>query len=155
MKEFADLHSPAAYSPLGPGDDGPLGKIWALVASDWHVREPAYIFQKGRFFVVEAAPPGPTLRRWTRKHRCEDFYIRPWSFSEVLQAYANLQLEIRNTYVSTVAHSSDVTSQVRSNCGTCTTHMVHLSGACSYSPNSRVTTIVGLRPRSIGYRPQD
>ena len=84
MKEFTQLHNMSPYSSLW-GDDGHLGRIWALVDSNRDVQEPASIFRRGPFFVVQAASPRPMRRDWTKGIQSEDFYMKPWTFSEVLQ----------------------------------------------------------------------
>jgi hypothetical protein len=84
VKEFTELNAPA-YNPLGPMAD-PLGRIWALVDCMEGLHEPAPVFKNGPFFVVETTSPCPAGLRWTRNVRSNHFYMKLWSFVEVLQA---------------------------------------------------------------------
>jgi len=64
------------------------GRIWALVDSSQTVVKPAPLFQYGSpFLVVEAAPPFQPRLEWTKKVISQYFYMKLWTFSEVLQAY--------------------------------------------------------------------
>jgi len=83
VKEFQHPGGVASYTPLRSGR-GPPGRIWALVDSNWRVQEPAPVFQ-GDPFVVEATSPRPACHEWTRRVRFNFFYMKPWSFAEVLQ----------------------------------------------------------------------
>ena len=85
MKEFGRLDEGGPYTPLAPKEHGLLGRIWALVASNWDLHEPAPAFRKGPFFVVEAAPPRPACHRWFKNIPTKHFYMKPWTFSEVLR----------------------------------------------------------------------
>ena len=67
--------------------DDKSNRIWALVASP----EPANIFKSSSpFFVVLVACPLSNHQRWLNKIRYRVFYMKPWSISEVLQAYVDL-----------------------------------------------------------------
>jgi hypothetical protein len=85
VKEFVDLKCASAYCDLGSEAD-PLGRIWALVDCNSELEAPAHIFRDGPFFVVSAASPSPARQKWSRDVRSQLFYMKPWSFSEVLQA---------------------------------------------------------------------
>ena len=97
--EFADLKHGSNYTRLAPKGK-PLGRIWALVDSNKEFLVPAPIFTNGPFFVVHVAPPRPTQDKWTKNVRTQPFFMKPWSFPGVLQAYVDLFLGIHNTYVS-------------------------------------------------------
>lgn len=66
-----------------------LAKIWAFIDSNNRLSQPALIFRmKGPFFVVEAVSPRPHRLDWVSKVYFERFYMKTWTFSEVLKAYA-------------------------------------------------------------------
>jgi len=65
--------------------DLPLARIWALVDTNRHLHEPAPALTDGPFFVVEATSPRQTRFDWTSRFRTDNFYMKPWAFSEVLQ----------------------------------------------------------------------
>ena len=82
--QFSQLEEGPAYNALLPKpEDGPRGRIWALVDCDG---EPADVFRTGPFFVVQALSPCSSHRGWITKVQAEAFYMKPWSFTEVLQA---------------------------------------------------------------------
>ena len=83
--EFADLKHGSNYTRLAPKGK-PLGRIWALVDSNKEFLVPAPIFTNGPFFVVHVEPPRPTQDKWTKNVRTQLFYMKLWSFPEVLQA---------------------------------------------------------------------
>ena len=87
VREFANLEDDSTYSKLKPKDR--LGEIWVLVCTSGDLEdleEPAPIFTNHAFFVVHAASPGSEHHEWTHYVRTQRFYMKPWSFSEVLQA---------------------------------------------------------------------
>jgi len=84
VKQFQQPDEVESYEPLRSGR-GPSGRIWALVDSSWRVEEPAPVFQGGPFFVVEATSPRPARREWIRRFEFDIFYMKPWTFTEVLQ----------------------------------------------------------------------
>jgi len=76
MKELASLVEAELYHLL-QSTHGPLGRIWALVGTDQTLGEPAYDFQKGPLFVVEASSPRPARHSPSRKFsKCGSTY--PW-----------------------------------------------------------------------------
>ena len=83
VKEFEELEA-YDYNELA-SEVGPLGSIWALMDSNDDLVEPASLFKNDPFFVVLAAPPHPTHNDWARGRAFRFFYMKTWSFSEVLQ----------------------------------------------------------------------
>ena len=60
-------------------------RIWVLVDSNQQVSNPALIFcNRGPFFVVEAKSPP---RQCPKENTFSTFYMKTWTFPEVLQAY--------------------------------------------------------------------
>lgn len=76
--EFGQQEIRAFYTTLeGTGD--PLSRIWVLV----DLIQPAGAFLDcGPFFVVAAASQ---RLQWTKKTISYSFFMKPWTFSEVLQ----------------------------------------------------------------------
>jgi hypothetical protein len=81
-----------------PGDqscylslDSPnFDRIWALVDCDRTSGQPPGIFNlTSTFFVVEAAPPRAPRLECSRKYGTKIFFMKRWTFSEVLQAYVD------------------------------------------------------------------
>ena len=70
----------------------PSGRIWALIDSNLNLPGPAGIFKRTSpaFFVVIAVSPRSKGLGWLKKMACDRFYMKSWTDSEVLQAYANL-----------------------------------------------------------------
>ena len=88
VHEFALPMSNECYGRLRSSGHS---RIWALVDSNQSLTRPAGVFIHGLpFYVVEAAPPCHPRLQWLRKVNSEYFYMKGWSFSEVLQAYLNL-----------------------------------------------------------------
>ena len=83
VEEFVRLDKAALYRPLL---SSPPDRIWALVDSNRQLEMPSPVFVDGPFFVVEVAYPRPSRQEWARSIRHKRFFMRPWSFSEVLQA---------------------------------------------------------------------
>jgi len=85
VKEFVHLYSRAMYNCLSP-EGGTLARICqALVDSGQELKEPSPDFKGDPFFIVETLPSCPTRSEWTRRIRYEPFYMKQWSFSEVIQ----------------------------------------------------------------------
>ncbi|KAF9648100.1 hypothetical protein BDM02DRAFT_2349856 [Thelephora ganbajun] len=103
VKEFSRLENRSVYHPLS-SEHGPPGRIWVLVDSNRELHEPAPAFQGGFFFVVEASFPHPSHHRWIRDIRNICFYMKSWSFVEVLQAQVDLPPGIHNAYSFTATH---------------------------------------------------
>ena len=88
VHEFKLPKSNEIYGRLPSSGDR---KVWALVDSNQSLEVPAGVFTHGPpFFVVEAASPRSPRLHWLRKVNYEPFYMKRWSFSEVLQAYVDL-----------------------------------------------------------------
>ena len=79
---------------------GPPGQIWALVDSNPRIPVPAAAFQSQIFFVVEAVPFSPLHLEWTDSFTARRFFMKTWTFLEVLQAYVETPLYITNTHIS-------------------------------------------------------
>jgi hypothetical protein len=70
------------------GDDP--RRIWALIDTNPHLLEPADVFKHpSHFFVVDATSPRSDYLGWLNKVSYEKFYMKPWSLSEILQAYVD------------------------------------------------------------------
>jgi hypothetical protein len=61
-------------------------KIWALVDSNQYAAEPATVLQSDIFFVIGAVPFSAPYLQWIDGRAACHFFMKPWSFSEVLQA---------------------------------------------------------------------
>jgi len=83
VKEFTQLQRAPCYNQLASSDL--LGRIWALVGSNQEPHKPAPIFRTGPFFVVQTSSPHPPSCEWIWNVTHEAFYMKPWSFAEVLQ----------------------------------------------------------------------
>ena len=65
-------------------------RIWAIVDLGPQLQEPTGIFTLGSpFFVVNGMSPG-SKQEWHRKVHRRRFFMKPWSISEMLQAYVGL-----------------------------------------------------------------
>ena len=86
--QFTYLEPNEVYGPLtSPGP----GRIWALVASSRALTQPAGVFGNGApFFVIESASPRRSHLQWLQGADSQYFYMKRWSFPEVLQAYVDL-----------------------------------------------------------------
>ena len=81
---FKYPHDQSYYVTLDSPD---FDRIWALVDSTEFLVEPTGVFKPAEtFFVVEAAFPRASCLKWFRKFPAEMFYMKRWTFSEVLQA---------------------------------------------------------------------
>jgi hypothetical protein len=80
-------------------------KIWALVDSNRYAAGPATVLQSEHFFVVEAVPFSPPYLQWMDDRTACCFFMKQWSFSEVLQAYVEI-------YPNCPQHSSILQSHV-------------------------------------------
>ena len=133
VREFAQLDDWSAHAPLKPPPEhNPLSRIWALMDSKY-LRTPAPIFADG-LFVVQTASPHPGRQEWAGGDRINQFYMEPWSFSEVLQAWVNFPPVIHHIYISAAAILSNRTLRARRSCGTCTRSMAHLQWTSTYLP---------------------
>ena len=61
-------------------------KIWVLVDSNRYAAEPATVFQSDIFFVIETVPFSAPYLQWMDGRAACHFFMKPWTFSEVLQA---------------------------------------------------------------------
>jgi hypothetical protein len=81
---FKHPHDQSYYVTLDSPD---FDRIWALVDSDGLLVVPTGVFNPaGTFFVVQAASPRAPSLKWSRKFAAKMFYMKRWTFSEVLQA---------------------------------------------------------------------
>ena len=107
VSEFTYLDDPLSYGALQSLSEGdpkqvevdagriggdPKRKVWALIDTNFHLLEPADIFKCSRsFFVVDVkSSPSGSDPRWLNKVHVNFFYMKPWSLSEILQAYVDL-----------------------------------------------------------------
>ena len=103
--EFQSLDTLILYEGLC-FEPGNTGRIWALIDASQRLEEPAPIFRGGKpFFVVEAASPRSKRFEWARKITYQVFYMKRWTFSEVLRAYVTTHLAAHDAHVSVVACS--------------------------------------------------
>jgi len=87
--KFQLLGDPDAHMELGLPPFN-TGRVWALVDSNNILDKPAPVFRWGDpFFVVNAASPRQPHLEWTKKINSQRFYMKPWTFSEVLEAHFN------------------------------------------------------------------
>ena len=84
VKDFVQFGT-HTYNNLTSKAD-PFGRIWALVDSSDGFVDPSPMFKGGSFFVVLSAPSHPASNDWARKIGFKFFYMKLWSFSEVIQA---------------------------------------------------------------------
>ena len=103
VHQFAFPDSVVACASL---QSTPHRKIWALVDSNTRLKEPPGTFTDwSPFFVVQAASPHPDRVEWTNKVASTPFYMKRWSFAEVLQAYADLSRTVTMLTFSVAALS--------------------------------------------------
>ena len=89
--EFTHLDWHPGYDVLFFPPDARPSRIWALFDSNPLLPEPASIFRYfSAFFVVDAAPPCSHYTDWLSKVGYEEFYMKTWTFSEVIKAYVGL-----------------------------------------------------------------
>ncbi len=87
--QFSHLESIDTYRSLAFSSD-PREKIWVLVDSNQDLLEPAPIFRRGLFFVVQALSPRAPRSGWAKKVSYEHFYMKTWTRSEVQKASVTL-----------------------------------------------------------------
>ena len=92
VSEFASLDKPSVYNALRSLSGGdPKQKVWALVNTSEFLSDPADIFKDHEiFFVVDATSPRSEHLEWLDKINHQKFYMKPWSLSEIIQAYVDL-----------------------------------------------------------------
>jgi len=151
--KFGQLGDQGPYSKMHQST-GPYSRIWALIDSNVVLIQPAGAFMSGRpFFVVEAASPRYDRFQWMKKVYGERFYMKPWSFPEVCQAYVHFSpLDRHNVddYTPAAAHSSSLKIlQENATSGTYIGTMEHLPGCCSNLPHGQKHTRDWLPGRSI------
>jgi hypothetical protein len=70
-------------------DDGPE-QIWALVGMDPLLEEPAGIFKFPKtFFIINSTSPHSENPGWLKRTNHSYFYMKPWTFSEIIQVFAD------------------------------------------------------------------
>ena len=75
-----------------------LSRIWALVDSNSSLRDPAPIFTwSAPFFIVESVT-SCERRMWAEGVASDWFYMKTWSFSEVIQASVTRPLALRKVH---------------------------------------------------------
>ena len=84
VKQLGQPNSGAAYAAFLSWDH-PFRRIWALVNADEDLFEPSRALRTGPFFIVDSTPPHRPYFNWIINLRSKTFYMKPWSFSEVLQ----------------------------------------------------------------------
>jgi len=86
VSEFQHIDDPSYFEGLFP-TSGPAGRIWILVDSNDRLFKPAPIFRMcgGPFFVVEAVSACQKRKDWTTRLLADLWYMKIWSFAEVLQ----------------------------------------------------------------------
>ena len=84
-----DLKNPEAYGALKFPRGSHQKRIWAIIDTGPLLPEPADIFMHpGTFFVVNATSRF-NLREWFGVVHFNRFFMEPWAFSEIIQAYVN------------------------------------------------------------------
>ena len=69
----------------------PSEQIWVLLDSGPPLSQPAPMFRSASpFFVVDATSPCSPHFGWLSKIGHVYFYMKPWSISEIIQAYVDL-----------------------------------------------------------------
>ena len=91
VSQFRDPNDRLAYVKLG----FPLGdhrkRIWALVDTNPDLSEPGKIFRHNKpFFIVDATSPRSNHLELLDQVAQKAFFMKPWSWSEILQAYVDL-----------------------------------------------------------------
>lgn len=84
VKQFGQPNSGAAYAAF-LSRDHPFRRIWALVDTNQYLPEPSPAISTGPFFVIEVTSRHQPHLGWVKNLRRETFYMKLWSFSEVLQ----------------------------------------------------------------------
>ena len=131
VSQFRYLDRLMAYQRLGL-EPGEPGRIWALIDANENLAEPAPIFRSNTpFFVVEAASSRPKRFEWVRKMEFVFFYMKTWTFSEVLQAYVTPPLAAQDAHVYVVSQNPQVVALGQKvNSGTCMTSTGHPPWRC-------------------------
>ena len=90
VSEFTYLNARQRYLTLDPQSNSGRNRIWALVDSSPTFPQPANIFiRSSPFFIVEAVSPRSDHLEWLKRNHYNKFHMKPWSASEVLQAYVD------------------------------------------------------------------
>ena len=139
VHEFKLPKSNEIYGRLPSSGDS---KIWALVDSNQSLEVPAGVFIHGPpFFVVEAASPRSPRLQWLKKVNYEPFYMKRWTFSEVLQAYVDPSYRGSNAHPFTAVRSSGAQPRTQSvNSGICTTNLELPLGRWPTTPIHQIST---------------
>ena len=128
----------ALYSPL----DRPTRRIWALFDSTPGIPEPANILMSpsSPFFIVHAASPRSEYHGWHKKRNPRNFYMKPWSLSELIQAYVDTASGgFMMLTFPTVVNSSPTTPQ-NASCGNLMINLVQVLGICLNISRSQTTS---------------
>jgi len=99
ISQLDDLDNPEAYRALKfswrAGDHHK--RIWALVDTGPLLPEPANIFKHPKtFFVVTATHYSDP--DWIERVDFREFFMKPWSFSEIIQVYVDPLLGASKTH---------------------------------------------------------
>jgi len=104
-------------------------RIWVLFDANTLIPQPVGIFRHNSpCFIVQACSPRSEYHEWHKKLAPEVFYMNPWSFSEVIQAYVDtVSVGYTPLTFSAVTRSSIPMPQSVSS-GICTMNLVYLPG---------------------------
>lgn len=94
VSELTQLQNRLPYSVLRSPSTEPCERIWALIDTSPTLLEPADIFKNSSPFFVVNATSHPGQLDWLETVDCDRFYMEPWSFTEVVLAYADPLSEI-------------------------------------------------------------
>lgn len=90
VSELTHLDNQSPYLAFNRRSKDRHNRIWALVDSNESLPRPADIFiHSSPFFVVNVVSPRSDHLGWLQKNRYDQFHMKPWSGSEVLQAYVD------------------------------------------------------------------
>ena len=82
-------NQPRLYDPLFIEGGGSRG-IWVLFDENPILPQPVELFRyNSPCFIVQAGSPRSQYHEWHNRLTPEIFYMNPWSFSEVIQAYVS------------------------------------------------------------------
>jgi hypothetical protein len=89
VSEFTHLENHPNYRTLRFPPHKRSSRIWATIDPNPDLLEPAWIFRSpdAPFFVVDAVSGRFDHFGWLDKIAHESFYMKPWTFPEVIQAY--------------------------------------------------------------------
>jgi hypothetical protein len=95
VTEFTHLKNHPNYRTLRFPPHKRSSRIWVIIGSNPDLLEPAWIFRSpdAPFFVVDAVSGRSDHFGWLDRISHENFYMKPWTFSEVIQAYMDFTSE--------------------------------------------------------------